>query len=194
MGGTGGTGGGGFGGAGSCGDGVCSGGETCQTCATDCGACTPCAHSECVQGAPLKATCSPCASAVCNQDPFCCSSGWDNVCTADADMKCGTLCQGTGGAGGASTTGGGGAAGAGLGGAAGSGVAGAGGVGGGVIQTCVTCAAQKCTTQLVQCLGNAQCQACFQNPTPSCITVPTFTAIIQCTCASCNASCGNQCP
>ncbi len=49
-----------------------------------------CAHDECQQGGPLDATCSACADAVCDQDPFCCSTTWDDVCVdvADAAPAC----------------------------------------------------------------------------------------------------------
>jgi hypothetical protein len=43
-----------------------------------------CAHSECQVGAPLDPNCSACAGAVCNQDSFCCTQQWDNICVGIA--------------------------------------------------------------------------------------------------------------
>jgi hypothetical protein len=178
MGGAGGFGGSGAGGAGGvCGDMVCNSGESCETCPIDCGPCPTCSHSECSQGTPLNGTCSPCAAAVCNQDPFCCSSKWDNVCVADAQMKCGTLC--TGGTGGA----GGGAAG-------GSSTGGTTGAGGGSQQACLTCAQGSCGPQIQTCLGAPGCQNCLFNPlTPGCSTNPAFIPVAACVCGSCSGSC-----
>ena len=48
-----------------------------------------CAHDECAQGGPLDASCSGCAQAVCDADPVCCDSVWDDVCVGEADQFCG---------------------------------------------------------------------------------------------------------
>jgi hypothetical protein len=92
---TGGTGGatGGSAGAGGgvlaiCNDGLCTGGETCGSCPTDCGDCT-CSHGVCFTGGRLDASCGSCAQTVCSQDPFCCSTDWDDKCVARAQATCG---------------------------------------------------------------------------------------------------------
>jgi hypothetical protein len=60
------------------------------------GTCAPapetCAHNECDQGDKLDATCSSCAGAVCDYDPYCCSTGWDSICVSEASSLCG-LCN-----------------------------------------------------------------------------------------------------
>lgn len=76
-----------------CGDGICSPTETCQSCSADC--CPPtCAHDVCVQGAALTSGCSPCATAVCNQDSFCCTDAWDDLCVGAVPSVCGIQCPG----------------------------------------------------------------------------------------------------
>jgi hypothetical protein len=47
-----------------------------------------CEHSYCVQGSALARFCDPCVAAICEDDPFCCSSGWDQVCVAAVATKC----------------------------------------------------------------------------------------------------------
>jgi hypothetical protein len=42
----------------------------------------------------LNASCSSCATAVCNDDPFCCDTEWDNTCIDGADALCGGICYG----------------------------------------------------------------------------------------------------
>jgi hypothetical protein len=93
-GGTGGSaGGGGSAGAGGgpasvCGDAVCNGPETCGSCNVDCGSCA-CAHGECFTGGRLEGSCSPCTQKVCSQDPYCCSTEWDDQCVQRAQSSCG---------------------------------------------------------------------------------------------------------
>jgi Spherulation-specific family 4 len=47
-----------------------------------------CTHTECGGREPLQASCSPCASAVCAQDPYCCTYGWDNICVSEVETYC----------------------------------------------------------------------------------------------------------
>jgi hypothetical protein len=51
-----------------------------------------CVHSECQVGAPLDAGCSACATAVCNQDDFCCTQQWDNICVGIAEGSASCSC------------------------------------------------------------------------------------------------------
>lgn len=51
----------------------------------------PC-HDECVPGGPLDPSCGECATLVCDADPFCCESGWDDVCEDLAQDLCGLDC------------------------------------------------------------------------------------------------------
>lgn len=95
TGGTGGAGGGTGGSAGAgggpssiCGDGICDGQETCGSCGNDCGSCD-CAHGVCFAGGKLEGSCSPCTQTVCSQDPFCCSTEWDDQCVQRAQNNCG---------------------------------------------------------------------------------------------------------
>ncbi|MBW2535487.1 MAG: hypothetical protein JRI55_28600 [Deltaproteobacteria bacterium] len=59
-----------------------------------CGGSSSCAHDECVAGVMLDASCSSCATAVCNDDPYCCNTEWDNTCIDGADALCGGICYG----------------------------------------------------------------------------------------------------
>lgn len=52
-----------------------------------------CAHPLCSEGGPVDAQCHPCAATVCAQDPFCCSSGWDALCTAHVATMCNESCD-----------------------------------------------------------------------------------------------------
>ncbi len=100
-----------------CGDGACdiAGGEGCDTCPEDCGPCQPgCGdgmcnvdfNENCVQ---CPEDCGPCkgdccadngtpgcqdatvTECVCNLDPFCCDSYWDNICASEVEQYgCGT--------------------------------------------------------------------------------------------------------
>ena len=51
-----------------------------------------CAHDVCDEGVALDATCSPCAAAVCQQDPECCATAWDQLCVFEAEDLCGEDC------------------------------------------------------------------------------------------------------
>jgi hypothetical protein len=63
--------------------------EADQICGGICGGGGGCAHDECVQGGPLEYGCSGCATAVCDYDPVCCDSIWDDVCVDEAAQICG---------------------------------------------------------------------------------------------------------
>jgi hypothetical protein len=51
-----------------------------------------CAHSECSTGAALSESCSSCASAVCDADPYCCSTAWDWTCIDTVNSYCSMSC------------------------------------------------------------------------------------------------------
>ncbi|HWB81110.1 MAG TPA: MopE-related protein [Nannocystaceae bacterium] len=59
---------------------------------TECGslACSTCAHSMCVTGGALVNNCDggACVAAVCANDAFCCSSGWDGICVGEVATYC----------------------------------------------------------------------------------------------------------
>jgi hypothetical protein len=52
-----------------------------------------CAHPLCDTGEPLDPTCDSCVETVCEQDPFCCQSGWDAICVIEAQDFCGLTCD-----------------------------------------------------------------------------------------------------
>jgi hypothetical protein len=51
-----------------------------------------CSHSVCSPGEALDAECHPCATAVCEEDPLCCISGWDQTCVNRVAAACGQDC------------------------------------------------------------------------------------------------------
>lgn len=57
--------------------------------------CTECTHDLCEEGGPLSSTCDPCAAAICENDPYCCGTAWDERCTAQVPDVCGLTCDGT---------------------------------------------------------------------------------------------------
>ncbi len=59
-----------------------------------------CAHGLCDQGAALDPNCDSCVTNVCNQDSFCCTNSWDNLCVDQAKKLCGANDCGGGGGGG----------------------------------------------------------------------------------------------
>jgi len=52
-----------------------------------------CAHSTCAKGAKLPADCNDCVTAICSQDPYCCTSTWDQSCVAASATVCGVSCH-----------------------------------------------------------------------------------------------------
>ncbi len=77
------------GGGPSCGDGQCNNGETCGTCAQDCGACNYSGDCCQINGTP---GCDNAAlvACVCAQDAFCCENTWDETCVAEvSEFGCG---------------------------------------------------------------------------------------------------------
>ncbi len=54
-----------------------------------------CAHSFCQTGAasqPLVRSCDPCVKKVCEADPFCCNTDWDNFCVQAVPTQCNITC------------------------------------------------------------------------------------------------------
>ncbi len=101
-----------------CGDGFCGEAESCETCETDCGKCTPCGDGFCDvgagecgcpadclgnpacdcehgvcdgDGAPLAAACDPIVACVCETFPECCEERWFPHCANEANA-CGAGC------------------------------------------------------------------------------------------------------
>lgn len=78
----------------------------CENIAGDYGICLPCGnplstcgsapapaskagdHSLCTTGGPLGAQCNACTTAVCDKDPYCCTSTWDAECVKKTDDVC----------------------------------------------------------------------------------------------------------
>lgn len=56
---------------------------------------TKCDHDVCTEGGPLSPTCSICTAGICLADPYCCSQGWDLLCTTVAKKLCTEPCVGT---------------------------------------------------------------------------------------------------
>jgi hypothetical protein len=97
---------------GTCADAVCAADTFCCTtewdatcvanvdkyCTTTCSGTTSCDHGPCAEGGALDPSCSPCTAAVCDDDPYCCSSAgsWDTSCAALAAGKteCAAECAG----------------------------------------------------------------------------------------------------
>jgi hypothetical protein len=52
--------------------------------------CSP--HTVCTTGDPLPDGCNSCATEVCNQDPFCCSTTWDQMCVDETPTICHCRC------------------------------------------------------------------------------------------------------
>ncbi|GMV38815.1 MAG: hypothetical protein AMXMBFR64_05310 [Myxococcales bacterium] len=78
-----------------CGNGACDNGETCATCPSDCGTCTlsnGCTTSQ----APGCGGCA-CESCVCALDPICCNIQWDAQCADECASDCGKSCTGESG-------------------------------------------------------------------------------------------------
>ena len=50
-------------------------------------------HSVCDEGEPLDPSCDDCTKAVCEADPFCCVSGWNQLCVAKVEAQCGLTCN-----------------------------------------------------------------------------------------------------
>ena len=94
----------------ACGDAVCAVGESCATCAKDCGACVVCGDGKCdatYENCQVCAgDCGPCAAectqkdtpgcagcsceaCVCQLDSVCCTAAWDSVCASECGAKCG---------------------------------------------------------------------------------------------------------
>jgi hypothetical protein len=75
-----------------CGDGKCdpAAGEDCSTCTVDCGSCGgSCDHDKCTTGGPLDASCDKCTDAICQVDSFCCTTAWDSICVSEVQSVCG---------------------------------------------------------------------------------------------------------
>ena len=54
-----------------------------------------CGHGVCVQGAAIPSSCdSICVAPLCAQDPYCCNSFWDGICTSEVPTYCGNTCDG----------------------------------------------------------------------------------------------------
>lgn len=51
-----------------------------------------CGHDKCTVGAALDPTCGLCEAAVCVNDIFCCTAGWDELCVQAVGEYCGTAC------------------------------------------------------------------------------------------------------
>jgi hypothetical protein len=45
-----------------------------------------------VQGPAMSPSCSGCVDAICAQDPYCCSTDWDDVCVSHVDSICSPGC------------------------------------------------------------------------------------------------------
>src|SRR5689334_8630447 len=78
----------------ACGDGTCDPGETCSTCADDCGACSAsCGNGTCGEGescSSCPADCGTCATPTCG-DGTCGSGESCSICPADCGSCSGPL-------------------------------------------------------------------------------------------------------
>jgi hypothetical protein len=56
-----------------------------------------CNHSTCETGGALNSSCDTCAANVCANDPYCCTTAWDQTCVDEVAQYCGaTTCSGNG--------------------------------------------------------------------------------------------------
>jgi hypothetical protein len=47
-----------------------------------------CAHDYCVTGQELSSACDPCVAAICDDDPYCCTTSWDTMCVQKVKQIC----------------------------------------------------------------------------------------------------------
>ena len=73
----------------SCGDGTCDAGETAANCAADCGSG---GDQSCVVKATAGCPGCKCELCVCNLDPFCCETAWDDTCVGECTSDCNGNC------------------------------------------------------------------------------------------------------
>ncbi len=69
-----------------CGTGQSGGGTSSSTCE----------HDVCAEGSALGPNCDSCAADVCDFDPYCCDTEWDDVCVDEATSICGSCAAGGG--------------------------------------------------------------------------------------------------
>jgi hypothetical protein len=55
-----------------------------------------CSHDVCDEGGALNTSCDSCAQQVCDVDPYCCDTAWDDVCVGEATSMCGACAAGGG--------------------------------------------------------------------------------------------------
>ena len=76
-----------------CGDGICNTGEDCMNCFKDCGICSDCnagAGGCCVGNGTPGCDDKDCCQCICQCDPFCCDTHWDDICAGQGVVgKCG---------------------------------------------------------------------------------------------------------
>jgi hypothetical protein len=73
----------------SCGDGTCDAGETSANCAADCGSG---GDQSCVVKATAGCPGCKCELCVCNLDPYCCETAWDDTCVGECTNDCNGNC------------------------------------------------------------------------------------------------------
>jgi hypothetical protein len=49
-------------------------------------------HPLCSPGSRLRPGCNPCALEICEKDPYCCTTLWDNICVGEVGSICGDTC------------------------------------------------------------------------------------------------------
>jgi hypothetical protein len=59
-------------------------------CAIDCDACS---HDACTEGRALPGDCNDCTARVCESDPYCCDTRWDERCVERATTACDLKCS-----------------------------------------------------------------------------------------------------
>jgi len=48
-----------------------------------------CVHSVCDEGEAMSSDCNSCATKICQADPYCCETAWDDLCTGAVQTLCG---------------------------------------------------------------------------------------------------------
>lgn len=61
-------------------------------CAAKCYEDPGCLHDKCDSGGPLSANCDTCVASICQELPFCCTTGWTDLCVDRVKTKCNIGC------------------------------------------------------------------------------------------------------
>jgi len=63
-----------------------------SVCGAKCYSDPPCSHDKCDSGGPLNAACDTCVASICQELPFCCTTGWTDLCVDRVKTTCNQGC------------------------------------------------------------------------------------------------------